>query len=102
MCKAILYYISYYINVFMALLSNVLEQKFAQTLQTLMRALSSPPFGNYQAWWSLADSKYAGTALLIKKCFKPKSVFFNLDRKGICFSFPSNGISLFCLPCTNM
>ncbi|KAL9314041.1 hypothetical protein ACSQ67_019493 [Phaseolus vulgaris] len=26
------------------------------------------------------DSKYAGTALLVKKCFKPKSVVFNLDK----------------------
>lgn len=56
-------------------------------LQILMRALSSPPFGNYRIWWSLADSKYAGTALLVKKCFKPKNVFFNLDRKGFCFNF---------------
>ncbi|KAI4336264.1 hypothetical protein L6164_014810 [Bauhinia variegata] len=51
-----------------------------QEKQTLMRALSSPPFGNYRVWWSLADSKYAGTALFVKKCFKPKSVFFNLDK----------------------
>ncbi|KAL1363784.1 hypothetical protein HN51_011964 [Arachis hypogaea] len=46
----------------------------------LMRALSAPPFGNYRVWWSLADSKYAGTALFVKKCFKPKNVFFNLDK----------------------
>ncbi|KAK4264465.1 hypothetical protein QN277_025637 [Acacia crassicarpa] len=50
--------------------------------QILMRALSSPPFGDYRVWWSLADSKYAGTALFVKKCFKPKGVFFNLDRKA--------------------
>ncbi|GMY15018.1 DNA-(apurinic or apyrimidinic site) lyase [Fagus crenata] len=48
--------------------------------QILMRALSSPPFANYRVWWSLADSKYAGTALFVKKCFQPKKVFFNLDR----------------------
>ncbi|KAL0535334.1 hypothetical protein IC582_029663 [Cucumis melo] len=48
--------------------------------QMLMRALSSPPFANYRVWWSLSDSKYAGTALFIKKCFQPKKVFFNLDR----------------------
>ena len=48
----------------------------------MMRALSSPPFNNYRAWWSLSDSKYAGTALIIKKCFQPKTVFFNLDKKG--------------------
>lgn len=46
----------------------------------LMRALSNPPFGNYHVWWSLAESKYAGTALFVKKCFKPKSVVFNLDK----------------------
>lgn len=48
--------------------------------QILMRALSSPPFGNYHVWWSLADSKYAGTALLVKKCCKPKRVCFSVDR----------------------
>ncbi|CAK9327186.1 unnamed protein product [Citrullus colocynthis] len=48
--------------------------------QMLMRALSSPPFANYRVWWSLSDSKYAGTALFIKKCSAPKNVFFNLDR----------------------
>ena len=48
-----------------------------------MRALSSPPFRDYRVWWSLSDSKYAGTALIVKKCFQPKSVFFNLDKKGM-------------------
>ncbi|XP_040986708.1 DNA-(apurinic or apyrimidinic site) endonuclease isoform X1 [Juglans microcarpa x Juglans regia] len=48
--------------------------------QILMRALSSLPFANYRVWWSLADSKYAGTALLVKKCCQPKKVFFNLDK----------------------
>lgn len=47
--------------------------------QVLMRALSSPPFGNYRVWWSLSNSKYAGTALLVNKCFKPKKVSFSLD-----------------------
>lgn len=50
--------------------------------QVVMRALSSPPFGNYRVWWSLADSKYAGTALLVKKCFKPKKISFSLDTAG--------------------
>ncbi|KAH7528296.1 hypothetical protein FEM48_Zijuj05G0057500 [Ziziphus jujuba var. spinosa] len=50
--------------------------------QIMMRALSSPPFQNYRVWWSLSDSKYAGTALFVKKCFQPKSVFFNLDKKA--------------------
>ncbi|KAL4347093.1 hypothetical protein GQ457_17G017960 [Hibiscus cannabinus] len=48
--------------------------------QILMRALSSPPFGNYRVWWSLADTKYAGTALLVKKCLRPLKVYFSLDR----------------------
>lgn len=52
-------------------------------MQILMRALSSPPFKNYQIWWSLADSKYAGTALLVKKCFQPKKVSFSLEKTGI-------------------
>lgn len=50
--------------------------------QIMMRALSSPPFRNYRVWWSLSDSKYAGTALIVKKCFQPKTVFFNLDKKA--------------------
>ena len=58
---------------------------FIKTMQILMRALSSPPFANYRVWWSLADSKYAGTALFVKKCFQPKNVFFNLDRIGNSF-----------------
>ncbi|CAI0548247.1 unnamed protein product [Linum tenue] len=48
----------------------------------LMRALSSPPFGSYRVWWSLSDSKYAGTALLVKKCCQPVKVSFSLDRTG--------------------
>ncbi|KAI6694243.1 hypothetical protein NL676_021953 [Syzygium grande] len=44
-------------------------------------ALSSPPFGNYRVWWSLGDFKYAGTVLLVKKCFQPK-VSFLLDSKA--------------------
>ncbi|XP_050226137.1 DNA-(apurinic or apyrimidinic site) endonuclease [Mercurialis annua] len=50
--------------------------------QILMRALSSPPFGNFRIWWSLADSKYAGTALLVKKCCQPLKVSFSLDRSA--------------------
>lgn len=54
-----------------------------KTMQILIRALSSLPFANYRVWWSLADSKYAGTALFVKKCCQPKNVFFNLDKRGI-------------------
>ncbi|CAN1294228.1 DNA-(apurinic or apyrimidinic site) endonuclease [Linum perenne] len=50
--------------------------------QILMRALSSPPFRDYRVWWSLGDTKYAGTALLVKKCCHPLKVSFSLDRTG--------------------
>ncbi|GAA0175256.1 hypothetical protein LIER_41879 [Lithospermum erythrorhizon] len=49
--------------------------------QILMRALSNLPFRKYNVWWSLSDSKYAGTALFIRKCFEPK-VTFSLDPTG--------------------
>lgn len=48
--------------------------------QILTRAISSPPFKSYDVWWSLSDSKYAGTALFVKKCFPPQKVSFSLDR----------------------
>ncbi|KAL8141997.1 hypothetical protein V2J09_015029 [Rumex salicifolius] len=48
--------------------------------QILMRALSSPPFGQYRVWWSLSDSKYAGTGLLVKKCIPVKKMSFSLDQ----------------------
>lgn len=70
-----------------------------------MRALSNPPFGNYHVWWSLAESKYAGTALFVKKCFKPKSVVFNLDKIGILlhrFCFCIYGIRFFILVNVNI
>ncbi|EPS63669.1 hypothetical protein M569_11112 [Genlisea aurea] len=47
--------------------------------QIVLRALSAPPFKDYNVWWSLSDSKYAGTGLFIKKCFQPKKVHFSLD-----------------------
>ncbi|GAB4860533.1 DNA-(apurinic or apyrimidinic site) endonuclease [Ancistrocladus abbreviatus] len=49
-------------------------------VKILMRALSSPPFRNYNVWWSLSDSKYAGTALFVKKCFQPKKISYCLDQ----------------------
>ncbi|XP_076901961.1 DNA-(apurinic or apyrimidinic site) endonuclease-like isoform X1 [Bidens hawaiensis] len=45
----------------------------------ITRALAGPTFRKYDVWWSLSDSKYAGTALFVKKCFPPKKVSFNLD-----------------------
>ncbi|KAK6123686.1 hypothetical protein DH2020_042568 [Rehmannia glutinosa] len=61
--------------------------------QVVVRALSNPPFKNYNVWWSLSDSKYAGTALFIKECFQPKkdatshkSTF--VTKKELFFSYP--------------
>ncbi|XP_052183954.1 DNA-(apurinic or apyrimidinic site) endonuclease [Diospyros lotus] len=51
--------------------------------QILMRAISNPPFRNYNVWWSLSDSKYAGTGLFIKKCFQPKKICFSLDQTAL-------------------
>uniref|UniRef100_A0ACD5TK52 Uncharacterized protein n=1 Tax=Avena sativa TaxID=4498 RepID=A0ACD5TK52_AVESA len=48
--------------------------------QIVLRALSSSPFKDYRVWWSLSESKYAGTAVFMKKKFEPKKVSFNLDR----------------------
>ncbi|XP_058093825.1 DNA-(apurinic or apyrimidinic site) endonuclease isoform X2 [Magnolia sinica] len=51
--------------------------------QMLMRAISTPPFRNYRVWWSLADSKYGGTALFVKKHLQLKKVSFCLDREAL-------------------
>lgn len=56
---------------------------FILVMQVIMRALSIPPFKNFNVWWSLSDSKYAGTALLIKKCIQPRMVSFSLDGTGL-------------------
>lgn len=47
-----------------------------------MRAISCPPLSNYRVWWSLGDSKYAGTALFVKHQFRPLKVTFSLDQTG--------------------
>jgi hypothetical protein len=52
------------------------------SLQAMMRALSMPPLSDYAVWWSLADSKYGGTALFVKHCCTPLSVCFSLDQSG--------------------
>lgn len=52
---------------------------FSKFVQVLMRALSSAPFKGYRVWWSLSDSKYGGTALMVKRQFQPKRVSFSLD-----------------------
>ncbi|KAL1810388.1 hypothetical protein ACET3Z_027378 [Daucus carota] len=49
--------------------------------QILMRAISNSPLKDYNFWWSLSDTKYAGTALFVKKCFNPK-VSFSLNQTG--------------------
>ncbi|KAI3931431.1 hypothetical protein MKX01_040348, partial [Papaver californicum] len=62
--------------------------------QILMHALSIPPFRNYQVWWSLAHSKYAGTALIVKKCCPPKKVTSSLDQTVVPsaeYICPNNG-----------
>ncbi|CAM6083867.1 unnamed protein product [Calypogeia fissa] len=59
--------------------------------QAIFRALSEEPLSEYQAWWSLAGSKYSGTALLIKKCFKPISVTFSLDMSAAPGAHESDG-----------
>lgn len=33
----------------------------------MTRALAAAPFSSYRVFWSLADGKYSGTALLVKK-----------------------------------
>lgn len=48
--------------------------------QIMMRILSRPPFASYKVWWSLAETKYGGTAVFVKKCFSPSSVGFSLDK----------------------
>ncbi|KAM7275684.1 hypothetical protein ACFE04_017550 [Oxalis oulophora] len=53
---------------------------FREEKRIMMTALATPPFGNYRVWWSLSDSKYAGTALLVKKCMQPIKVSFSLDK----------------------
>jgi hypothetical protein len=64
-------------------------------VQIVLRALSSTPFKDYRVWWSLSESKYAGTAVFVKKKFEPKKVSFNLDRTcKFDFKRLSN-----CLPC---
>lgn len=64
-----------------------------------MQALSSPPFDDYRVWWSLSDSKYAGTALFVKKQCQPKIVWFNVDRKGTISFYSIYNTYLQCLKC---
>ncbi|KAL6905827.1 hypothetical protein ACP4OV_003428 [Aristida adscensionis] len=63
-------------------LREVVLQSLLDVTQVVLRALSSSPFKDYRVWWSLSDSKYAGTAMFIKKKFEPKKVSFNLDRSS--------------------
>ncbi|XP_078447100.1 DNAse I-like superfamily protein isoform X2 [Wolffia australiana] len=48
-------------------------------IQILMRALSNTVFKSYRVWWSLSESKYGGTALMLKRQYQPKRVTFSLD-----------------------
>lgn len=45
----------------------------------ITRALATAPLSAYRCWWSLADSKYSGSALLVKHTCPPVSVRFCLD-----------------------
>ncbi|CAI5467196.1 unnamed protein product [Closterium sp. Yama58-4] len=49
--------------------------------QFMQHALASPPFSLYRVWWSLAPTKYAGTAMLLKRSLLPHllSASFSLD-----------------------
>ncbi|CAI5986663.1 unnamed protein product [Closterium sp. NIES-65] len=49
--------------------------------QFMQHALASPPFSLYRVWWSLAPTKYAGTAMLLKRSLLPRllSASFSLD-----------------------
>eukprot|EP00897_Mesotaenium_endlicherianum_P004483 jgi/Mesen1/4062/ME000213S03085 len=60
----------------------------------ITRALSNPPLSEYQAWWSLADSKYGGTALLVKRSCPPQRVSFCLDPDATSDAAPALGIGL--------
>ncbi|GJP46694.1 hypothetical protein CLOM_g5948 [Closterium sp. NIES-68] len=53
--------------------------------QFLQHALASAPFSHYRVWWSLAPTKYAGTAMLLKRSLLSSlsSVSFSLDASAI-------------------
>ncbi|CAI7877223.1 unnamed protein product, partial [Closterium sp. NIES-54] len=52
--------------------------------QFVQHALASPPFCLYRVWWSLAPTKYASTAMLLKRSLLPHllSASFSLDASG--------------------
>lgn len=58
-------------------------------VQIMMRALSVSPLSDYGVWWSLGDSKYGGTALLVKHSCSPISISYSLDQSGA-LTFPSH------------
>jgi exonuclease III len=45
----------------------------------MARALTTAPFSNYRVFWSLADGKYSGTAVLVKKEMEVVSVAYCFD-----------------------
>ncbi|GAQ85959.1 putative endonuclease/exonuclease/phosphatase family domain containing protein [Klebsormidium nitens] len=47
--------------------------------QFMTRALAAAPFSNYRVFWSLADGKYSGTALLVKKEMEIVGVAYCFD-----------------------
>lgn len=48
--------------------------------QTTMYALSVSPLSDSGVWWSLGDSNYGGTALLVKQNCSPISISCSLDQ----------------------
>ncbi|XP_011622431.1 DNA-(apurinic or apyrimidinic site) lyase-like [Amborella trichopoda] len=53
----------------------------------LIRAISSPPFRNYRVWLSLANTKYGGTTLFIKKTyFNQRRCPFLMNIQKVCDS----------------
>ncbi|CAI5965884.1 unnamed protein product [Closterium sp. NIES-64] len=58
-----------------------LKDDTKQAREERQHALASPPFSLYRVWWSLAPTKYAGTAMLLKRSLLPRllSASFSLD-----------------------
>ncbi|EKX40256.1 hypothetical protein GUITHDRAFT_75737 [Guillardia theta CCMP2712] len=56
------------------------EKECKEELELVASALRKEPLSNYVVRWSLADWRYAGTALMIRKGIrKPVSFHYNLD-----------------------
>jgi len=58
------------------------DKKNLEETQSIERILRTEPLSQYRVLWSLADWKYAGTAMFIKKHIKPIGVKYRLDGKA--------------------